>query len=558
MAKENVSIVLTAIDKTRNAFRTVAGGLNKIKGAIFNVKTGISALAGATGFALLIKSTISTNKEFQSLEATLKTFLGSSQRASDAFNVLKQFAAQTPFSVQEVTKSFNILIAQGITPSIKALDAFGNIASGSGKSLQQFSEAVTDAVQGEFERLKEFGIKASKEGDRITFTFGGVQTEVKNTAEEVQGFLVQLGQTKFAGATAEQAKTLSGAFSNLGDAFDAFATAIGEAGFNKAINDFSRTLSALVRNSPQLAEAIGQKLAGAVNFLTGILKQGEGGVTAFAASLSIKVLEAVQGTLMSLQSLTEGVDKTIRFLTFGLQGAGTLDFSNQVQQLDLLKEKLRSVAETAGMDGGGAALTIDQLNEKLGNVLEGVGGTNEALSAGQQALKDYASSADDVKANLEAAALKGVKSLEDGLLGIMTGSMKAKDAFKAMAQSIIADLARIFIQKNITGSIAGAFGDFFGGKTAAIGGSVQRGQPVLVGERGREVFVSNSSGSIIPNDKLGGSGVVVNQTINLSTGVQQTVRAEIASLMPQIADATKSAVAEARMRGGTFSKALGN
>ena len=557
MAKENVSIVLTAIDKTRNAFRTVAGGLNKIKGAIFNVKTGISALAGATGFALLIKSTISTNKEFQSLEATLKTFLGSSQRASDAFNVLKQFAAQTPFSVQEVTKSFNILIAQGITPSIKALDAFGNIASGSGKSLQQFSEAVTDAVQGEFERLKEFGIKASKEGDRITFTFGGVQTEVKNTAEEVQGFLVQLGQTKFAGATAEQAKTLSGAFSNLGDAFDAFATAIGEAGFNKSINDFSRTLSALVRNSPQLAEAIGQKLAGAVNFLTGILKQGEGGVTAFAASLSIKVLEAVQGTLMSLQSLTEGVDKTIRFLTFGLQGAGTLDFSNQVQQLDLLKEKLRSVAETAGMDGGGAALTIDQLNEKLGNVLEGVGGTNEALSAGQQALKDYASSADDVKANLEGAALKGVKSLEDGLLGIMTGSMKAKDAFKAMAQSIIADLARIFIQKNITGAIAGAFGDFFGGKTAAIGGSVQRGQPVLVGERGREVFVSNSSGSIVPNNKLGGSSVTINQTINVATGVQQTVRTEIASLMPQIAEATKTAVADARMRGGTFSKAFG-
>ena len=557
MAKENVSIVLTAIDKTRNAFRTVAGGLNKIKGAIFNVKTGISALAGATGFALLIKSTISTNKEFQSLEATLKTFLGSSQRASDAFNVLKQFAAQTPFSVQEVTKSFNILIAQGITPSIKALDAFGNIASGSGKSLQQFSEAVTDAVQGEFERLKEFGIKASKEGDRITFTFGGVQTEVKNTAEEVQGFLVQLGQTKFAGATAEQAKTLSGAFSNLGDAFDAFATAIGEAGFNKSINDFSRTLSALVRNSPQLAEAIGQKLAGAVNFLTGILKQGEGGVTAFAASLSIKVLEAVQGTLMSLQSLTEGVDKTIRFLTFGLQGAGTLDFSNQVQQLDLLKEKLRSVAETAGMDGGGAALTIDQLNEKLGNVLEGVGGTNEALSAGQQALKDYASSADDVKANLEGAALKGVQSLEDGLLGIMTGSMKAKDAFKSMAQSIIADLARIFIQKNITGSIAGAFGNFFGGKTAAIGGSVQRGQPVLVGERGREVFVSNSSGSIVPNNKLGGSSVTINQTINVATGVQQTVRTEIASLMPQIAEATKTAVADARMRGGTFSKAFG-
>jgi hypothetical protein len=51
-------------------------------------------------------------------------------------------------------------------------------------------------------------------------------------------------------------------------------------------------------------------------------------------------------------------------------------------------------------------------------------------------------------------------------------------------------------------------------------------------------------------------GVTVNQTINISTGVQQTVRAEIATLMPQIANAAKGAVADARQRGGGFSKSL--
>ena len=47
------------------------------------------------------------------------------------------------------------------------------------------------------------------------------------------------------------------------------------------------------------------------------------------------------------------------------------------------------------------------------------------------------------------------------------------------------------------------------------------------------------------------------QNINVSTGVQATVRAEIQSLMPQIATATKSAVLEARRRGGTFATAFG-
>ena len=557
MAQENLNIVIRAFNLTKGAFNTVARGLNGIKKAVFNVKTGIAGLAGAAGFGLLVKSTIETNQQFQSLEATLKTFLGSSERAAQAFDVLKTFAAQTPFSVQEVTKSFNILLAQGITPSIKALDAFGNIASGSGKSLQQFSEAVTDAVQGEFERLKEFGIKASKEGERITFTFGGVQTEVKNSAEEIQGFLETLGRTKFAGATAEQARTLTGAFSNLGDAFDAFKVAIGEAGFNKSINDFARALSELVRNSPDVAEAIGKKLAGAVNFLTGILQQGSAGVTAFAANLAAQITQSALEAVLALQSFTDALAK--------LPGVGKIDFSETIFGLGEMIEKLKATASAAGNSDGGVALTIQQMDEQLKKATDGVGQASAKLSEGQQALKDYGKAARDVQANLESAALRGVKSLEDALVGVVTGATNAKDAFKQMAASIIADLARIAIQQSITGPIAGALGLIpTGGGTGtpppprAIGGSVQRGRPVMVGERGAELFVPSSSGSIISNKNLAGAGgVTVNQTINVTTGVQQTVRSEIVNLMPQIANATKAAVADSRLRGGSFSKAFG-
>ena len=84
----------------------------------------------------------------------------------------------------------------------------------------------------------------------------------------------------------------------------------------------------------------------------------------------------------------------------------------------------------------------------------------------------------------------------------------------------------------------------------------------MVGERGAELFVPSSSGSIVSNKNLagagiGGAGITVNQTINVTTGVQQTVRSEIVNLMPQIANATKAAVADSRLRGGSFSKAFG-
>jgi uncharacterized phage protein gp47/JayE len=50
--------------------------------------------------------------------------------------------------------------------------------------------------------------------------------------------------------------------------------------------------------------------------------------------------------------------------------------------------------------------------------------------------------------------------------------------------------------------------------------------------------------------------VVVNQTINVSTGVQQTVRTEIKTLMPQIANAAKAAVADAKLRGGSYGRSF--
>ena len=91
----------------------------------------------------------------------------------------------------------------------------------------------------------------------------------------------------------------------------------------------------------------------------------------------------------------------------------------------------------------------------------------------------------------------------------------------------------------------------------AMGGPVAGGRPYLVGENGPELMVPAGNGTVVPNNALGGSGVTVVQNINVTTGVQQTVRAEIANLLPQISNAAKSAVADARMRGGSFSRAMG-
>ena len=55
---------------------------------------------------------------------------------------------------------------------------------------------------------------------------------------------------------------------------------------------------------------------------------------------------------------------------------------------------------------------------------------------------------------------------------------------------------------------------------------------------------------------MGCTPIIVNQSVNFATWVVPTVRAEVTKMMPQIADVTKGAVAEAAMRGGNFRRML--
>ena len=177
------------------------------------------------------------------------------------------------------------------------------------------------------------------------------------------------------------------------------------------------------------------------------------------------------------------------------------------------------------------------------------GGISAAEST-TEAMKKVLMTMDDVK-------MRGINSLEDALVGLATRTTSVADAFRSMARSVITDLTRIAIQQRITGPLAQLMGFTVPGLPGkAIGGPVQRNSPVLVGERGPEVFIPARSGSIIPNGDMTGGGVVVNQSINISTGVSATVRSEIASLLPQIAEASKAAVLDARRRGGSFSAAF--
>lgn len=178
---------------------------------------------------------VSVQRQFDVLNAGLVTATGSSEKAAEAFDALSQFAQKTPYDLAQAVDGFTKLVNLGLTPSERALMSYGNTASAMGKDLNQMIEAVADAATGEFERLKEFGIKAKQEGDKVTLTFQGVKTTIGNNASEIEEYLTKLGENQFAGAMERRMDTLDGAIANLGDTWDALFRNVSQSGVGDAI-----------------------------------------------------------------------------------------------------------------------------------------------------------------------------------------------------------------------------------------------------------------------------------------------------------------------------------
>ena len=126
-----------------------------------------------------VRSITNTVVSFEKLKASLITVTGSAESADSAFAMIKDFAKTTPFQVETITSAFIKLKSLGLDPSEESLRSFGNTSSALGKDIMQFIEAVADATTGEFQRLKEFGVIASQQGDQVAFTFRSVTKTVK-------------------------------------------------------------------------------------------------------------------------------------------------------------------------------------------------------------------------------------------------------------------------------------------------------------------------------------------------------------------------------------------
>ncbi len=239
-----------------------AAGLDKEvrsnSGGMINSLKGVGiATAGAFATTKVVdfgRAVLNTRAEFQKFEAVLTNTLGSNSIAKKALDDITAFASQTPFGVSELTDSFVKLANRGFVPTTAELRKLGDLAASTGKSFDQLAEALLDAQTGEFERLKEFGVRAKKNGDQVQLTFKGITTTVKNTEEAIRGYITALGDVEgISGSMAAISETLGGQISNLGDSWDQMLNTVGSStegifgGAIKIINDAIQDVTAFIK-----------------------------------------------------------------------------------------------------------------------------------------------------------------------------------------------------------------------------------------------------------------------------------------------------------------------
>ena len=141
--------------------------------------------------------------------------------------------------------------------------------------------------------------------------------------------------------------------------------------------------------------------------------------------------------------------------------------------------------------------------------------------------------------------------LATGFEDAILSGQKLSEVLRAIGQ----DLVRLVFSNMITQPLAKGIGTFLSGMRAE-GGPVNAGGAYVVGEKGPELFVPRSSGSIVPNGAMGSSGggsggVTVNY--NIAAGVSG---AELVPILEQERRRLKAEIPDMVRRGGGYRAAF--
>ena len=610
----------------------------------------LKALAGPAaigaviiGLTKMATFAVRAGMEFEDLKDSLDTVFGSVEAGDKQFKRILDFAQNTPFQIDTVTKAFISLGSVGIEPTQRQMQVFADTASvavdskGAFEALIRVQQRAAAGALG----LQELNMLA----DRGIDVFKGLKDELGLSRLELADFgqtaggakliietLTKVLDDQFGGAMISKMDNLSTSVSNMGIAFKALGNEVSESGLGFAMKGIVNTSTNLINNlsiaiaqmrgaglgisleAPKMKKDMSfekmqeERLRAATSNIkkirakiTSLGDVGDGGMLETALNKLVdspsigiadaafkKVIQMITGAGLSADEATNLIknlrEELANQTTNQIAATRTQEDATKAEiDAFLVKGKLVSAygkIEKHLQKAAGDTKILEFAQANLGQIFKDNELSLRALSITSEeellpVLLAMKEGAEEVSETFEGTLGAAITSLSHSFTNEFVNSLlegqNALQSFKDFSKDIVSQIIAIFLQMAVVNKILNHIfhtdGMGLGGKefqklpTLAGGGTIQGGRATLVGERGPEIFVPNTGGSIMNNmnskNAMGGGGTtVINQSINFATGVVPTVRAEVLKMMPQIAEVTKGAVAEAAVRGGNYRRML--
>lgn len=346
--------------------------LKTMKSSVNSFTNSLKSLAVVMAGGVSIASIIGTTKENEQVISSLVAIEGTVEKARARFQELNNLSRLIPQDFNEISKSAQRLSRTGIMPTAEVMTDLSAIAIGTGRNLEEVSDALSGALLGELGGLKNFGVQAVKVGNDIQATFKGQTTTFKNNREEWLKYIHSISDGNFKQALDVQMGGLTGAFKNVNDAWSDFAFALGE-------NGFSELIASSMRNFAQFLDRItslinNSDIAVAFNYISQSMSKS---FNVFVDT----VLGGFENVSDSAISSSGGIGKTIADLVATIQGYFSAFFAYTAQGFSDLSNIINSgITQVKDWYANGRKLSFDFFNngEELDQYFKkGEDGVNE-------------------------------------------------------------------------------------------------------------------------------------------------------------------------------------
>ena len=554
MANQRLNIDIVAKDRSKQALNNLQGSLGKVKNAVFSLQSAFISL----GAGLAVRSLVNTGKQIEGLQVRLKFLFGSAKEGGKAFDEMAKFASQVPFSLEEIQSGSGVLsvVSKDAKELANLMKITGNVAAVTGLDFRTTAEQIQRSMSAGISAADLFRDRGVK--SMLGFK-AGATVSVEETAAAFERVFGKGG--KFDGATDELANTFEGTVSMLGDSFFNFKRSILDAGFFDELKIQFKLLDTFVKNNEksfkELAQTIGSGLASAVRGTASAIVFLKDNFKLIIETIKIliafKLIAFFYNLALSIKASTVAMAAFNKMTKRNLLiGGAALLIVNLQKIIDLVKELTGQQLEAKNEAEEMKEIFIEslppifeaktqfQLIKKA--ITETIDKIKELTDKRLDELKKKAESIKDIIAK---GFVGGIKKMSDAIAEAIILGKSLEESFRKMAQSLlvkiishlIEEIALMGIKKILKkeeeqaeakilntlksqnterkraiffNALGGGGGGFF-----AKGGAVSKGQPVVVGERGPELFVPNSTGQITQSARgTSGGSTTVNFNIN--------------------------------------------